>query len=47
MTTKGSALHMAAKDGIREILIMLLGKDVDVNIKDNYGKTAADICSDS
>lgn len=27
--------------------MMLLDKDVDVNIKDNYGKTCMDLCSDS
>lgn len=26
---------------------MLLDKDVDINIKDNYGKTCFDLCSDS
>ena len=26
---------------------MLLDKDVDINTKDNYGKTPIDLCSDS
>lgn len=46
VTPKGSPLHMAAKEGYRDIIIMLLDKDVDINTKDNYGKTAMDLCSD-
>lgn len=40
VTSKGSPLHMAAKEGIKQYLIMLLDKDVDIHIKDNHGKTA-------
>jgi ankyrin repeat protein len=46
VTNKGSPLHMAAKEGCREILILLLDKDVDVNVKDNHGKTAIELCTD-
>ena len=46
VTPKGSPLHMAAKQGNRQTLIKLLDKDVDINIRDNYGKMAIDICSD-
>ena len=35
---------MAAKEGNKEILMKLLDKEVDVQIKDNNGKTAMDIC---
>ena len=47
VTAKGSPVHMAAKQGNRQIMIMLLDKDVDIHIKDNYGKTAIELCSDS
>lgn len=47
VTSKGSPLHLAAKEGCREILIMILDRDVDINIKDNHGKTAAELCSDA
>lgn len=46
VTSKGSPLHMAAKEGNREILIKLLDKDVDIHIRDNYEKMPIDICSD-
>lgn len=46
VTTRGSPLHFTAKEGNKEFLIMLLDKDVDINIKDNHGKTALDICND-
>lgn len=35
VTPKGSPLHMAAKEGYRDIIIKLLDKDVDINTKDN------------
>jgi len=37
---------MAAKEACREILIQLLDKDVDINVKDNHGKTALELCND-
>jgi ankyrin repeat protein len=40
VTSRGSPLHQAAKEGIKEYLILLLDKDVDIHIKDNHGKTA-------
>jgi ankyrin repeat protein len=40
VTSRGSALHIAAKLGEKEILTKLLEKDVDVNIKDYSGKCA-------
>lgn len=40
VTSKGSPIHLAAKEGIKEYLIMLLDKDIDIHIKDNHGKTA-------
>jgi len=46
VTSRGSALHMAAKEACREILIQLLDKDVDINVKDNHGKTALELCND-
>jgi ankyrin repeat protein len=47
VTAKGSPLHLAAKEGNKPILMMILDKDVDINIKDNYGKTCIDLCNDS
>ena len=47
MTVKGSPLHLAAKEGNKEIIMQLLDKDVDINIKDNHGKTVLDLYSDS
>ena len=47
VTVKGSPLHLAAKEGNKEIIMQLLDKDVDINIKDNHGKTVLDLCSDS
>ncbi len=46
MTSRGSPLHTAAKLGSKEILILLLEKDLDVSLKDQTGKTAYDICLD-
>ncbi len=46
VTSRGSPLHLAAKEGRRDYLVMLLDKDVDIQIKDNHGKTALDICTD-
>jgi ankyrin repeat protein len=46
VTSRGSPLHMAAKEGNKEQLIMLLDKDVDIHIKDNNGKLPIDICTD-
>lgn len=46
VTSRGSPLHLAAKEGRRDYLMMLLDKDVDIQIKDNHGKTALDICTD-
>ena len=46
VTSRGSPLHLAAKEGRKDYLIMLLDKDVDIHIKDNHGKTALDICTD-
>jgi len=39
VTSKGSPLHLAAKEGNKEALAMLLDKEIDLNIKDNHGKT--------
>ena len=46
VTTRGSPLHLAAKEGSREIIMMLLERDVDINLKDNNGKTAIEYCND-
>lgn len=46
MTSRGTPLHLAAKEGRKEFLIMLLDKDVDIHVKDNHGQTAMDICTD-
>jgi ankyrin repeat protein len=46
VTSRGSPLHTAAKLGNKEILEMILEKDVDINMKDTSGKTALDICQD-
>ena len=46
VTNKGSPLHKVAKSGNKEILMMLLEKEVDVHLKDNSGKTAYDVCTD-
>jgi ankyrin repeat protein len=46
ITIKGSPLHQAAKEGNKQILMMLLQKDVDIHLKDNNGKIALEICND-
>jgi ankyrin repeat protein len=46
VTSKGSPLHTAAKEGNKLILMMLLEKDIDINLKDNHGKTALELCND-
>lgn len=46
VTSRGTPVHYAAKLGKKEILMMLLDKDVDVSLKDHTGKTAYDICLD-
>ena len=46
VTSKGSALHMAAKEANKDALLMLLDKEVDIHIKDNHGKTPFDVCNE-
>lgn len=46
VTSRGSPIHTVAKLGNKDILIMLLDKDVDVSLKDQTGKTAYEVCLD-
>ena len=46
VTNRGSPIHAAARTGKREIVMMLLEKEVDIHLKDNSGKTAYDVCAD-
>lgn len=46
VTSRGAPIHTAARQGQKDILMILLEKEVDVNVKDNAGKTAYDVCLD-
>lgn len=46
LTSRGTPLHTVAKLADKDILEMILTKEIDIHIKDNTGKTAIEVCMD-
>lgn len=46
VTSRGAPIHTAAKLCQKDILMILLQKEIDVNIKDGSGSTAYEVCHD-
>ena len=40
-----TSLHYASASGDKEIIELLIGKDADLNAKDNFGKTPLDLAN--